>query len=225
MLCRRMVSDVAFLGMIMAAHEVSDRPTHPRTELAECSEILAPKLASSRIPVWHLLARGRVCPRPGEVREASGVVPVPALLQLGVKVSEWKPRMRDEQSVWKKQRVGRLVEEANGELASSLDPLMRDVGIQKIGKVSWRDARGEAATVVRKRFVMVAGDNAGPARGGQDEVEHPYEELQSKAIVIEQVAEQDDVRRRCHRVVRPFSNQRERRLKRQNIAVQVSNDP
>ena len=81
--------------------------------------------------------------------------------------------MGDEQSVRKKQRMRRLLEEANGKLASSLDPLMRDVGIQKLGKISRRDARGKAAAVVRKRFVMVADDNADPARGGQDEVEHP----------------------------------------------------
>jgi hypothetical protein len=127
--------------------------------------------------------------------------------------------------VRQEQRMRRLLEESNGKLARALDPLMGEVGVEEVREVPRGDARREAGAVIGQRFVMVANHDADPFRRGEDELEDAQKQFEPEAFVVEQIAEQDDVRGRSAVGLGTPPDQRERGLEREQVAVQVADDP
>ena len=71
---------------------------------------------------------------------------------------------------------------------------------------------------------MIAGDDADALGRVDDQLEDPQQNLEPVALVVEQVAEKDDPRP-ARRLARSRRDQRQRGLERQQVAVQVADDP
>ena len=94
--------------------------------------------------------------------QALRIVPVAALGEALVQIRQRKAAMRDEQAVGKEQRARRVGHDSDGELAGAADPLVREILVEEVRKIRWRDGRREARTVVTERLVVIA-RNAGTA--------------------------------------------------------------
>ena len=103
--------------------------------------------------------------------------------------------MCHQQAVGKEERARRVRDETHRDLAGALDPLMGEIGIQEVGEIRWRHARGEVPAIVGQSFVMISGDDADLLWSIDDQREEPHEELDPKPLVVEEVAQKDDPRR------------------------------
>lgn len=102
---------------------------------------------------------------------------------------------------------------------------MSQVGVQKVGEIRRRYARGKAATVIRERFVVIACNDADLLRRRDDQLENPQQHFEPESLVIDEIAEKNDAPRSAVGGLRMSTYLRQRRLERQQIAMQIADDP
>ena len=137
----RGVDLVALIDVVVASHHVRHRPAERCAQGAERSEILVPELAAARRSVRKLPSRAGMGAAPDEIGEALRIVPVPRFSETLVQIRQRKAAMSHEQPVRKKQRARCVCHDPHHELARSADPFMRQVLIQEVGEIRWRNGR------------------------------------------------------------------------------------
>jgi hypothetical protein len=165
-----------------------------------------------------------MCASPDEIGQTPGIVPVPRCGEQLVQIGQRKAAVRRQQPVREEQCSWCAGDNSHRELPGPAYPLVRQVLVQELGEVGRRDGRGESRAVVAKRLVVVSGQQTDGLRTLQDQLEDPQQRFQTEPAVVEQVAEEHDTRAAAS-ASGLAGNQRERGLEREEVAVDVADEP
>jgi hypothetical protein len=142
-----------------------------------------------------------------------------------VQIRQWKAAMSRQQPVRKKQRTRRVRHDSHRELPRSANPFMRQIVIQEVGEVRWRDGRRKARAVVSKRLVVVPREKTDRLRTLEDQLEDPQQGFQTVAAVIKEIAEENDPRGLAILTLALTTNQSECRIECKEVTVNVPDEP